>query len=425
MKRDQRIRVLCSLLIAGVLSFGYTVQVQAVPGGYDPTFGIFGVSLDHVAGRQLFPYAIAQQSDGKLLVCGRFRSDGQTSDRLLLRRYLTNGAVDTGFGISGFAVAQISPPNANLNGAAFSVAVQADGKIVLSGASTWTGGTPIVWRFTAQGELDSTFGGGRVILGNPLVSGPALLGVAVVRNQIVTVYVPSSGSVAVTRLNSNGSVDTHFGINGIAAIGILAGADVAVDPVNARIVVRGYIQNSSNALVPALQRFDRDGHEDLGFGPNGIAVPNLTTPECPSAQPRFVSSIGFQSDGKIIAAGWHDIPVAPDSSYYSNFIVRLQTSGTVDLTFGVDGFAASCDARGNPPPIRVSHTTNQVVAVLGSVVDQPSASNFLRYGSTGIQNLAFPNDYPADLLIQSADEKIVTAEQPGMTGDIRLARLLP
>ena len=70
--------------------------------------------------------------------------------------------MDTGFGIAGLAVAQIDPPNANLNGVGWSIAVQADGKIIVGGLFTMLGGggtgtttRNFIGRLNPDGTLDT------------------------------------------------------------------------------------------------------------------------------------------------------------------------------------------------------------------------------------------------------------------------------
>jgi uncharacterized delta-60 repeat protein len=428
MKREQK-KLALSVLLAGILSLSYVVRVQAGPGDYDLTFGFLGTSMDHVEGRKLYPYALTQQGDGKLLVCGRFRSGTQTTDRLLVRRYLYGGSVDTSFGIGGFAVAQINPPNANLNGVGWSAAIQADGKIVVAGGVASGSSTlPVLWRFTALGELDATFGsGGRVILTTSLFSAPASLGVAVVRNQIVTGFLASPGHVVLTRLNPNGGVDPHFGVNGYVEPGLTPYSDLVVDPSTNRILIGGYVYlNVPAGVHPAVQRFDRDGHEDGTFGPNGIAVLDAETPECPSAQPHRTTALDVQSDGKVIVGGFSEIQGSGQPpEFSSNFVARLRTDGILDLTFGVDGFAESCDGRTAWPFFRVSRMTNQIVTVLGPPVNYTGNSDLIRFSASGIQNLTFPAIRPVDLVIQIADDKVVTVQGISPPGDIKLARFLP
>jgi uncharacterized delta-60 repeat protein len=414
------------MLTGVIVSLVSGARVRATPGGYDLSFGFLGTTTDHVEGRKLYPFALVQQTDGKLLVCGRFRSGTQTTDRLLVRRYLNGGSVDMGFGIGGFAVAQIDPPNASLNGVGWSLAVQADGKIVVAGGTAFgVPASPVVWRFTTAGELDPTFGsGGRVILSSSTFATPATMGVAVVRNQIVTGFASASNHVLVTRLNPNGAVDPHFGVSGYAEIGIFPYSDLAIDPSTNRIVVGGYTY--STVLHPAVERFDRDGHPDGTFGPSGISVIEAPTPECPSAQPHRATTIDVQSDGKVIVGGFSEIQGSgqpPELS--SNFVARLRTDGVLDLTFGVDGFAESCDGRIAWPFFRVSRSTNQIVTLLGSPVNYTGASDLIRFSAAGIQNLTFPAIRPVDLVIQNADEKVVTVQEISPPGDIKLARFLP
>src|SRR5664279_3327621 len=90
-------------------------------------------------------FALAQQTDGKLVLGGFFGTVGGTT-RNRVARLNSDGSLDSAF-----------DPNAN--GGLYGLALQADGKVVLCGQFTMMGGTTRnhVARINSDGGLDTAF----------------------------------------------------------------------------------------------------------------------------------------------------------------------------------------------------------------------------------------------------------------------------
>lgn len=135
-------------------------------GALDPTFGIAGlVTTDF--GRTFSDYArgVEVQPDGRIVAAGwaenNCTSCGAKSD-VALARYLPTGALDSSFGTGGRVVTDASRTNGHDR--ASGVAVQPDGRIVVSGtapAPPQPGGSHpdmAVLRYLPTGALDQSFG---------------------------------------------------------------------------------------------------------------------------------------------------------------------------------------------------------------------------------------------------------------------------
>lgn len=128
--------------------------VQLTAGGQlDTAFGAGGIAHLGVGNNP----RLAVQTDGKLVLA--YNSFGSESD-VIVSRLLPNGSTDTGFGSAGAATL----PGA-VTGFARSTAVSLDslGQIVLGGwvpgpSGATTNGKLFIARFTAGGNLDTTFG---------------------------------------------------------------------------------------------------------------------------------------------------------------------------------------------------------------------------------------------------------------------------
>jgi uncharacterized delta-60 repeat protein len=169
-------------------------------GTLDTTFGDPNVG----GGGQV--YALALQSDGKVLIGGYFSSvGGQT--RTTVARLNSNGTLDTTFGdpqVTGLTSSSVR-----------ALAVQSDGKVLIGGYFTTVGGSPrkFAARLNSNGTLDTTFGDPNVSGGatNPTVNALALQPDEKVLIGGFFTSVGGSTRNGVARLNSNGTLDASFG----------------------------------------------------------------------------------------------------------------------------------------------------------------------------------------------------------------------
>jgi len=154
------------ILIAGTTNPGskYAVTIYRlnIDGTLDQSFsGDGAVTTLAGGGYENFaePFAIALQADGKILVAGRASADYSGSGYdVLLMRYNSDGTLDSSFGPSyspGIVRSDISPFSFN-DDVAYSIAVDLDGKITVSGASN---GDFMLARYLSNGALDPDFGG--------------------------------------------------------------------------------------------------------------------------------------------------------------------------------------------------------------------------------------------------------------------------
>lgn len=136
----------------------------------------------------------------------------------------------------------------------------------------------------------------------------------------------------VGRYNTDGSIDSTFGTNGIASFPMPGtheeGFAVFVQP-DDKILMAGY--SESNYTNFAVCRFNADGSIDTSFADNGIKVmPYLGL----NAR---ISCIGIQGDSsKIILAGRNY-----ELGTYLPIVVRLNENGSIDSTFATNGVFTS------------------------------------------------------------------------------------
>ena len=140
---------------AFVLAILATFTVQAAPGDLDTSFGMGGKVLTSFGIGGSTGYSVVVQSDGKIVVAGDTFIGNLD---FAVARYTAEGVLDTSFGSGGKVITRIG--NSTTNNTGYSVALQSDGKILVSGYSITSNRDFALARYTSTGELDTTFGSG-------------------------------------------------------------------------------------------------------------------------------------------------------------------------------------------------------------------------------------------------------------------------
>jgi uncharacterized delta-60 repeat protein len=149
---------------------------------------------------------------------------------------------------------------------------------------------------------------------------------------------------ATLRLNpTTGIADSGFGGTGIVVTRIdptLFGFAMAavVQPLDSRIVVGGSNGLAGQGQV-ALVRYNTDGSLDTGFGIGGIVKTPLPLPTLPA----FATAIAIQpADNKIVVAALAFEATTNGAGNTSIVLLRYNPNGTLDTTnFGTNGIAAA------------------------------------------------------------------------------------
>src|SRR5262249_11881773 len=107
-------------------------------------------------------FSVAVQPDGKLAVAGNAKVDGGWD--FALARYNSNGTLDTSFGTGGRVLTAFADTSGVSVAGGFSIAVQPDAKLVGAGEAQINGRFDFALvRYNSNGSLDATFGtGGKV-----------------------------------------------------------------------------------------------------------------------------------------------------------------------------------------------------------------------------------------------------------------------
>ena len=232
-------------------------------GSLDPTFGNGGTVTTDFFGTEDDALSVLIQPDGKIVAVGSGNDPADFYDFAAVR-YLSNGALDTTFGVGGRVSTDFGDRGFDR---AHSAALQADGKIVTAGFATSVDGISenfAVARYTSSGVLDTTFSSdGRTQIDFGSCCQDAWQVLLQSDGKIVTIGFPNSegsdSDFLLARLNSTGSLDTTFGIGGKVrtSFGNLnGGAQGGLLQADGKIVAVGFQATSSSGGVDfALARY--------------------------------------------------------------------------------------------------------------------------------------------------------------------------
>jgi uncharacterized delta-60 repeat protein len=384
-------------------------------GTLDTSFGTNGFNITTIGTNDII-YSLALQSDGKILAGGKVVLSGVT--KFALARYNSDGSLDTSFGTDGFSTATFG----TVDDIIYSIVLQPDGKI-LAGGSSYSGGKFhfALARYNSDGSLDTSFGTNGFNIDT--------LGT---NNYISSIVFQPDGKIiaggysdrlgnstyvfALTRYNSNGSLDTSFGTNGFNFTTPSTDdqiASIVLQP-DGKTVAGGFAAHSGNRIF-ALARYNSNGSLDTSFGTNGF---NLITPTTYDQ----IYSIVLQPDGKIIAGGYSDV------NYDTFSIARYNSDGSIDTSFGDNGFNLTTPGIGDQINSVIFQPDGKIVAG-GSI--QAAGSNEMfaltRYHSdgsldksfaTGGYNFTTPSDYDQiNSIVLQSDGKIVAGGYGQINGD--------
>lgn len=290
----------------------------------------------------------ALQPDGKLVVAGM--SDGSARNSFALARYQPNGRLDTRFGTRGLVTTRVGSDDAEIT----ALTLQPDGKIIAAGRtySTLAPTKPTtfaVTRYHPDGSVDLHFGTDGIVT-TAVSLGPlgTVNAVAVQPDGKLVVLVrpfETGGDFFLFRYLANGSVDPSFSSTGR---------------------VTGVVGFRAEALALALQAdgtITVAGAEMRMMGALGIVVPPGVTDFCPGPSGRKVFLARYRPDGSLETSfGSGGIRVVDLNSFRAvralafqpdgkvlvvgdadcHFaLTRYQADGSLDTSFGTDGVASS------------------------------------------------------------------------------------
>ncbi len=252
------------------------------------------------AGTASWVNAVAVQIDGKIVISGYFSSYNGVA-RNGLARLNSDGGLDTAFN-----------PGTGPDYYIYTLALLGTGKVVIGGTfHTYNGvARERVARLNTDGSLDTTFNPG-----SGAGSDVASLAVLSTGKVFIVGEFPIYNGVArqrIARLNADGTLDTAFNPGG----GLNDYVDYVAVQTDGKPIVGGGFTSASDVGRQGLARFNTDGSLDTTFNHgNGISD--------------FVYRVAVQPDGKVLVAGGF----LSINDAKRRCLARLNADGTLDTTF--------------------------------------------------------------------------------------------
>jgi uncharacterized delta-60 repeat protein len=290
-------------------------------GSLDSTFGSGGkVSTSFARNSDEYGNDIAVQPDGKIVVVGEVVN---ANADVAVVRYNSNGSLDSTFGSGGKVSIDMASGSGD-NGV--SVVLQSDGKIVVltNNNSTATGAEVGLVRLNGNGSLDTSFGTGGKTLRTLGPDSTAAWDMALQGDGKIVIVGQSDNpgvsgdDIAVARFNTDGSADSTFGTAGLAVINPRTPPDsetghtLAIQS-DGKILAAGHTDpngdpNSGDNFI--LVRLNPDGSLDPTYNGTGYVI----TPVGP--QDDYGMALALQSDGKAVLGGKTNIS---STQFHYNF----------------------------------------------------------------------------------------------------------
>jgi uncharacterized delta-60 repeat protein len=267
---------------------------------------------DRVAG-----FAVALQSDGKIVVAGRARDLPYPDDSdLLLARFNSDGSLDDGspldstpgehFGVNGYVTTDFNSGD----DIAYMLTILPDNRILVGGETNQDTYNLVVTCYEPDGAPDVTFGSnGSIIidLGDDESPGFNSLTVrpdgrfVIAGSRFYVLDGWGQSEAILLGYLADGTVDETFGSNGLVVtkLGFEFGVGGTALQPDGKLIVGGSTYASSEELSNfVVARYNSDGSLDPTFGADGFVITDFG-PELVD----YLSALAIQSDGSIVAVG--------------------------------------------------------------------------------------------------------------------------
>lgn len=357
-------------------------------GSLDTTFDSDGIAVTSVGTGDNSLNAIALLANGKYLAAGSscLAVDGSNNclrHAFTLIRYNSDGSVDTTFDTDGIVVTPIGAGDS----VAYAMAMQTDGKVILAGSSEF-GAVPVVAvvRYNSDGSLDNTFAGDGILTTIAGARDSVAYAAAVQADGKVVVTggscraLDTSGNCVdydqiAIRYQANGDLDGGFGGHGMVSTAVGNGDNwghsLAIQP-DGKLMIAGnacVTTPSSGCVgyVGAFVKLNTNGSRDIKFDLDGIRMTAL--PMHPEAQNAMV----LQLDGKLVLAGRVKNGAGNDV-----VVGRFLSTGLPDLTFGSGGGKSLLLAAGDQDAVAIAQQRNGAY-VVGGWTGDPDAFFLTRF----------------------------------------------
>jgi len=310
-------------------------------GHVDISFGEAGIATSDFIASNTRIMDVAVQENGQLVLVGNQylrREDGfSLPSECMILRFNENGRIDKTFGNEGIVLT-----NFNTRGGSFSeVAITADGKIIAAGdfENRLREQDFGLAKYTSEGILDTIFGDGGKITLNFNLADDFLAFMTLLENGKIlvggTAFNRIKEDIAFAQFTSDGQLDTTFGEGGIVLTDLSGNTSQVLQSsdrptsylrrLDGRILLCGNMHTRKDIYdyKSFLVQYMEDGQLDQGFGNGGKLILG-------AYDTLAIYDLANQSDGKIMATGSR-IPDMDRIGFITRFLPDLNV-GTIDFT---------------------------------------------------------------------------------------------
>ena len=319
------------IIVAGnniISNINYYCLAKYLPSGIlDTSFGTNGTVIQTNYANTT-ANSVALDQNNNIIIAGN-----ATSGNYFLAKYSSLGILDTTFGTNGIVFTTYAGLGSNLK----TITTDQNNNIFTGGSANLDAGLFAVSKLLSNGSLDSTFGtGGSVVFNTGLDNGPTINSIKINQNNNIicvgtTFYYVGEPSnyYALNILSPNGTVTTAIANQYSGTSNNSEGNSVAIDQ-NNNIIIAGHIQYNPPTSVGyyALAKYSSSGVLDTTFGTNGSVI---ASPSTGSYNPSAVS-VAIDQINKIIV-------YINFNGYYA--LAKYSSSGVLDTSFGSNGSAVA------------------------------------------------------------------------------------
>ena len=277
-------RRLNHFIFANLLVLCTLTVIDAQP-ELDITFNGTGMASANFLGGVDTGYGAVVQPDNKIVVAGIYADNGSIfHTHFGLVRFNADGTLDTTYGVGG-KVMTVFDPSGVYEGAR-AIAIQPDGKVLAAG--------------------------------------------------FVSLQPPGPGYFAIARYNTDGTLDTSFGVGGKTSAAVVNHINellaITVAP-DGMIAASGYYFGGLQCYEAAVVKLNPNGSRDFFFGSSGTTTYQMGFNLGDTNMP---NSVAIQPDGKVVTGGGYRTSSA-SSNQTDIVFFRFNANGSRDMSFGSFG----------------------------------------------------------------------------------------
>jgi uncharacterized delta-60 repeat protein len=326
------------LLVTGIGATDMFLARLNADGSLDNSFdgdGFIAVNLGATEAGQ----AIATLSDGRIIVSGHSETIDESS--MLLWSFLPDGSPDSSFGTNGMVTLFTGPAN-NFGWFVYPVGDTA----IIAGGNIYNGHfyEPVMFRVMNDGSIDNSFGTGG-ITGKTFECGQSIQVTGLKTNDdklliCGTGFHDGNNRLAISRFLSDGLIDGTFAQNGNL---FTSSGQQLIDPypllLNVADLPDGRILETGKGPYDQIYFaiLNEDGLPDSAYGSDGIRIYQNFPKELFNAKAAGVDSIFYVAEYSSVLSY---VPEDFVYTYYAPIIVhKIGASGLPDSSFGTNGIA--------------------------------------------------------------------------------------